>query len=295
MTDNVASSAQIASAGTAAAPRRSSIANGTLKTAVKSCFTVLAVGQWLFALYVAAFYGGPAITGKLEKWNTFLPNGYIAGDTSGNILLALHLFLAVAITVAGPLQVIPQIRARAPSFHRWNGRIYLATAFIISIAAIYLKFIRPIHEHMYIAVGFTINGVLIVIFAAVAWRHALVRDFGSHQRWALRTFIMVSGTWIYRIGFVVWFMINQGPVGHTDDFHGPFDAYWGLTYSLLSLAVLEAYFYTKDRAGPRGRLAMSAVLFVLTALMGLATLIATLFFWLPNVTGIKLIEIPMHM
>lgn len=288
MTNSMADTSRVGITGlapAAAGSKLNSVANTALKAAVRSWFFLTFIGQWLFVTYVAGFYGGAALRGNLEKWNTFLPNGYIAGDTTGNILLALHLFLAVTIIVQGPLQFIPQIRSRAPGFHRWNGRIYMVTAFVISIAAIYLKFSRELHEHMNIVWGFTLNGVLIMVCAGMAWRYALARDFRMHSRWALRLYTMVSAIWIYRVGFVAWLLINQGkPVGHTADFHGWFDAFWGFGYVLLPLIILEAYLYVKDRAGPRTRLAMAGALFLITGLMGISTLIATAFFWIPNLT-----------
>jgi hypothetical protein len=284
-------------AAVAGASRLDSIADSALKTAAKSWFILSAVGQCIFALYVAGFYGGAAVSGNLEKWNTFLPNGYIPGDMWGNLQLGMHLLLAVTIILQGPLQFIPRIRSRAPSFHRWNGRIYMMTAIVISLAAIYLKFSRELHEHMNIVLGFTLNGILIAIFAVVAWRHALARNFSVHSRWALRTYTMVSAIWIYRVGFVAWFMINMGPVGHTDDFKGPFDAFWGFGYVVLPLLVLEAYFYIKDRAGPRARLGLAGLLFLITAVFGISTLVATIFFWIPSLTpqGVDMTAGPLHM
>src|SRR5712691_5622884 len=109
-------------------------ADSALKIAARFWFLVAVVGLWIFVVYVVAFYGGSAIQGDLEAWNRALPNGYVPGDTVGNFVVAIHLFLAVIIIVGGPLQLIPRIRRHAPSFHRWNGRLYMLTVFVTSIA-----------------------------------------------------------------------------------------------------------------------------------------------------------------
>src|SRR5712692_3482720 len=91
----------------------SSVADSALKIAARFWFLVAVVGLWIFVVYVVAFYGGSAIQGDLEAWNRALPNGYVPGDTIGNFVVAIHLFLAVIIIVGGPLQLIPRIRRRA--------------------------------------------------------------------------------------------------------------------------------------------------------------------------------------
>ena len=48
-------------------------------------------------------------------------------------------------------------------------------------------------------IGVSLNGVLIMIFTAIALRHAMARKIEVHQRWALRTFMAVSGVWFLRV------------------------------------------------------------------------------------------------
>jgi hypothetical protein len=70
---------------------------------------------------------------KMEAWNKVFPRGYIAGDTVGNMLVAVHLALAFLAMLGRTLQLIPYIRARVPRFHRWNGRVYISSVFFSSI------------------------------------------------------------------------------------------------------------------------------------------------------------------
>ena len=115
-----------------------SVADSALKAAAGFWFVVAVIGQWIFAFYIAAFYGGWAVRGDLLGWNKILPHGYVAGNTIGNTALAAHLYSAATITLSGALQLIPQIRARFPIFHRWNGRIYVLIAFIMGLTGLYL-------------------------------------------------------------------------------------------------------------------------------------------------------------
>jgi hypothetical protein len=106
-----------------------------LKAAATFWFVVTAIGQWIFVVYIVSFYGGAVMHGDMGRWGKFLTHGLIPGDHIGNLALALHLSLAAVITAGGPLQLIPQIRAHAPAFHRWTGRAYVVTALVTSICA----------------------------------------------------------------------------------------------------------------------------------------------------------------
>ena len=48
-------------------------------------------------------------------------------------------------------------------------------------------------------IGVSLNGVLIMIFAEIALRYARARKIAVHRRWALRTFMVVSGVRFLRV------------------------------------------------------------------------------------------------
>ena len=259
-------------------------ADKALKAAAAFWFLVAVIGQWMFVVYILSFYGRAVVEGDLARWNKVLSHGYIPGDSMGNFALAMHLFLAVIITVGGPLQLIPQLRARVPSFHRWNGRIYMLTAFTISVTALYLVWIRGgIFGNVVQHFGISLNAVLIMFCAAMALRYALARKFSVHRRWALRLFLVVSGAWFIRVGSMFWIILNKSPAGFDPEtFQGPFLDFLSFAQYLLPLAVLEVYLRTQDRAGAPGKFAMAAGLFVLTIAMGVGIFGATMRLWLPR-------------
>jgi hypothetical protein len=98
-------------------------ARSALRRSAIVWFVPALIGQWLFAYHIAADFIGPALAGNIAIWNKSLYAGLIAGDLVGNTALAAHLFVAFVMTIGGSLQLIPQIRAYAPAFHRWNGRL----------------------------------------------------------------------------------------------------------------------------------------------------------------------------
>ena len=49
----------------------------------------------------------------------------------------------------------------------------------------------------------SINGALILLFVALAWRSARRRDFSAHRSIALRAYPLVNGVWFLRIGLML--------------------------------------------------------------------------------------------
>lgn len=259
-------------------------ADRALRASATFWFVTAAAGQAIFAAYIAALYGGAVVRGDLAAWNSVMPHGLIAGDPMGNAALAVHLALAFVITVGGPLQLIPQLRARFPRFHRWNGRVYVVTAFVISLAALYLIWARsglPGWDLLN-GVAISINALLIIGCAAMAWRYAMIRRFDRHRRWALRLFLVVSGVWFLRLLVMLWILINQGPVGLGDNLNGPAGLALTVAQYSLPLAVLEIYLRVRDRGGVAERFAAAAGLAALTVAMGVGIVMASLFMWLPH-------------
>jgi len=152
--------------------RWSSVADSALKSAARWWFLVAVCGQAIFVLYVMSFYGITAAHGDFAKWEKILSVGYVAGDTMGNLTLMAHLLLAAIVTVGGPLQLIPDIRSRAPTFHHWNGRVFLVAAVTTAIAGLYMEFARSHIPSVVMQVGSTLNAILILFCAAMALRYA---------------------------------------------------------------------------------------------------------------------------
>jgi uncharacterized membrane protein len=261
----------------------SSVADTALKAAARFWFVVAVVGQLIFAFTVASFYGMASLRGDWRAWNKGMAHGYVSGDTMGNFAVAVHLVSAVIVILAGVVQLIPQIRDRAPSLHRWNGRLYIVTAFTISIAGLYMMWVRGSVGDLSQHLGQSLNAVLIMLCAVMALRYAMARDFKTHRRWALRLYLVVSASLVIRAGLFLSLLINHGPFGFDPTtFSGPFITFISFAQYLVPLAVLEIYFRAQD-AGAPGRLGITAGLFVLTLAMAGGIFAVTMAAWLPRV------------
>ncbi|WP_420320383.1 DUF2306 domain-containing protein [Flagellimonas sp.] len=207
-------------------------------------FTVTLTGQWIFAAYVAIYHGYKILENGMESMGgKHMPNGYIVGDSAGNALLASHLIIPIFVILAGPLQLVPKIQKDYRGFHKWIGRVYLPTIFILSLGGIYLTWSRPRPSFgsIFQDIAITVEGILIILFAIQTLRFAFQKKIEQHRKWAVRLFIVASGVWFLRIGYRTWFFIEDLLGFQVDNF---FD-YWSFASYLIPLAILELYLKVK--------------------------------------------------
>jgi uncharacterized membrane protein len=260
----------------------SSIADAVLNAAARFWFVVAVIGQLIFAFAVASFYGLTAFRGDYHGWK--ITHGYIPGVTKGNLAVAMHLASAVIVMLAGAVQLVPQVRKRFPVFHRWNGRVYILTAVSLSLAGLYITWIRGSVGDFTEHIGSTINAILIWLCAALALRYALARNFKSHRRWALRLFMVVSASWFYRLAFFLTLLVFKRPIGFDPvTFTGPFPTAMIFAQYLFPLAVLEIYLRAQDSPGALRRMATAGMLFALTLAMAAGIFAVTMVKWVPQV------------
>jgi len=239
-----------------------SAARSALQMSATAWFLPALIGQWFFAYHIAAVYIRTAFAGDFAAWNDRLFVGFVAGDPAGNIALAAHLFIAFVITIGGTLQPIPQIREYAPAFHRWNGRLYIGLAFVTSLAGLYMIWTRDTFGGILINdISVSLNAVLIMVFAAIALRYAMARRIAVHRRWALRTFIVVSGVWFTRVMYAFLDILLGEIPGVTDDMSGPTNIVIGFASYLLPLAILELYFLAQRNPNMFAKFATASLVF----------------------------------
>ena len=259
-----------------------SVADTVLKAAAQFWFGVTVLGQLAFGFTVASFYGLTALRGDYHGWR--FTNGFVPGVTKGNWAVVMHVTSAAIIMLAGAIQLVPHVRNRFPMFHRWNGRIYMLTTVTLAGAGLYMTWIRGSVGDVWQHLGSTGNAVLIWLFAGLALRSAMARDFKRHRRWALRFFLVVSASWFIRIMLFLTFLVFKGPVGFDPTtLTGPYLSFLSFAQYLIPLAVLKLYFFAQNRPGALRRVAMAGVLFVLTLAMAAGLFGATMGVWVPQV------------
>lgn len=253
-----------------------------LGLAARSWFAVAFTGQLIFAFAVASFYGSVWLRSAPLAMNQTMTHGHVAGQPVGNLVVILHLMMAVIVTTAAVVQLLPGLRARWPRLHRWNGRVFIVAAFGVSLAGLYMLWFRGAFGDLWAHLAATLDALLIMLFASLALRHAVARNFAAHRGWALRLFMVISGSWFVRIIFGASSLIGFGLTGHAPAFGNTEFNLMSFGEYLLPLSVLELYVRIKDHGGTAPRVALAAGLWLLTALTGLGIAAQTFGDWLPK-------------
>jgi hypothetical protein len=253
-----------------------------LSRAAALWFLCAAAGQAAFAAFIFAFVLPRLAAGDLPGLND-KPHltGYQPGDALGNAQLMAHLLLGALMTLSGLLQLLPAVRQRWPFLHRWNGRVFMLSAFAVTLSGFYLTWIRGSQLNLGSALSTSANGVLILITLTLAWRAARSRDIAGHRRHALRAFLLLNGVWFLRIGMVVTGMLLAAN-GLELDVDGPVFLAVSVLSWLLPLALLELYFAAQRSPRAGFRYAVAATLGLSALLTAAGGLAAWLFMWAPR-------------
>lgn len=257
-------------------------ARGVLRWAANIWFAVAVVGQAAFIYFIIAFYGTRTASGRFAAWNDKpLITGYVQGDHAGNAMFAAHVLLAAVVTLAGLAQLVPALRRTAPALHRLTGRVFLIVACFLALGGAWLAIARGTYLSLISAVAILLDAALILAFSVLAWREALARRFDRHRRWAMRTFMVVSGVWFLRVGLMGWIVVNGRPIGMTKRMDGPADIVMAFGSYLIPLAILELYFAAERGASPAVKLAVGALILGATAYVAAGVFGAIMMMWGP--------------
>ena len=244
-------------------------------------FCIAALGQAAFIWMILAHFGRRTLIGDFAGWNAKpLIKGYVPGDDAGNLMFAVHVLLAAVVTFSGLMQLIPALRRRAPALHRWNGRVFLITAVAMALGGLWLTWGRGTYLSLISAVAVSGDGALILVFAALAWRTAVRRDFEAHRRWAMRAFLAVNGVWVLRVGLMAW-AIASGGLGMNRTLSGPADVVLQFGAYLIPLAVFEAYLRAGRSPEPLVKRLTAAGMGLAAAVTALGVFGAIVFMWGP--------------
>lgn len=177
--------------------------------------------------------------------------GFFPGPESFESLYVRHPVLTVAhvapgilFTILGPLQFVPAMRRRWLTFHRWSGRIFLASSGLIAYSALRLVFTRSFGGPLETSATVVFTGVF-VFSLGMAFRHVLRREIASHREWMIRGFAVGLGIATIRPVVVVPSLVTG--VDELAPLLGP--AFW-IAFS-LHLTVAETWIRWTRPAGQR--------------------------------------------
>ena len=264
-------------------PARSLSPQTLLKSSGLLWFLTAMIGQWLFAYYVIAAYAPETLSGAWERWDeTGLIQGFTVDDLVGNLAFISHTLLTAVICIGGTMQLMPPVRKRFPALHRWTGRTYLTVGAFMAIGGIWMIWGRGSRLTEIGGWGTTINGLMALVSIAIAFYFAKRREIDRHRRWAMRTFILLSGVWFTRLGYMAWAILTGG-AGMSRSLDGPFDIFIAFGSYLLPLAVLEIYLAATDSRSSGFKIASSVLMLAAAGITALGTFGAWMMMWSPHV------------
>lgn len=249
-------------------------------------FTCVAIGQIGFIAFIIAYYGPRTASGNYQAWNDkALIDGHKPGDDVGNFMFATHVLLAAVMTFGGLIQLDPAIRNRYRALHRWNGRVFLALACFLAIGGLWLGWVRGTRLSIESGLAVSLNGLLILAFAVPTVLYAMRRKILQHQRWAMRTFMVASGVWFFRVGIMGWILVNQSPRWMNSTLSGPADIALSIGSYMIPLLGLELYYSAQRSTSNVYRTIALGVLLLLTMFMIIGIAGTMLIMWPGDLFG----------
>lgn len=195
----------------------------------------LAVPVLGFALYSMRF-GMRGLSLDLSQ-QTYI---YTANGLLPNFAIFSHMLLGAAAMVLAPLQLISQVRARYKWLHRMTGRFIVIASITVALGGLIYIGVRGTIAGPLMDLGFALYGVLMLSAAVQVIRHARAGDLAHHSEWALRLFVLVMGSLIFRLHYGIWYMLTDG-LWSNQQLTGPFDQVQYFAFYLPYLIVLELW------------------------------------------------------
>jgi uncharacterized membrane protein len=113
-------------------------------------------------------------------------------------ITALHIVPGGLLLILIPLQLSRAVRTRWVTLHRWNGRVLIATAVLMTVTALYFGIAMPFGG---IAEAVVLVPVATWFLASLARGYKAIRghDPVAHRRWMLRAIAAPVGVTIIRV------------------------------------------------------------------------------------------------
>ena len=210
------------------------------RTAISTALLALLILCTLPFVFHATQLGFRGLGGSAESSRIFTPNAPLT-----NFSIFLHMLFGAIITVLAPLQLSEWLRTHRPKFHRFTGRFLVCLAFPTTLGGLGYIFLKGTIGGLQMDVAFALYGILLSLAAIQAARFACAGQFTRHNRWALRFFFLIIGSWIYRVHYALWFAII-GDAGHKSTFDGAFDLVQNWAFFVPYLLILEDHFTRRD-------------------------------------------------
>jgi hypothetical protein len=109
-----------------------------------------------------------------------------------------HIASGPVCLILGTVLVSERFRRQFPKWHRYLGRIQVATVLLlVTPSGLWMAYYAA--AGTIAAIGFALLAILTGAFAALGWRTAVQRRFAVHRRWMWRCFLLLCSAVVLRI------------------------------------------------------------------------------------------------
>jgi hypothetical protein len=163
--------------------------------------------------------------------------------------LALHMIAGGLLCLIAPLQALPVLRNRWPQIHRRLGYVLIGLALITGIAGLIYIAVQGTIGGWWMSLWFSLYGLALICSALRTVQCAIRQDRRAHQIWATRLIFLAVGSWIFRMHYVLWFLVTGG-IGSNPDLTGPFDRIQVVAFFVPYLLLAEIFLRRLPRNQP---------------------------------------------
>jgi uncharacterized membrane protein len=125
------------------------------------------------------------------------------------VLTLAHILPGLLFLVIAPVQFSRRVRARAPSWHRWSGRLMVASGVVVGVSALDMAFRIPIGGASQTAAS-AVFGVFFLAALGKGVAHVRRGEVALHREWMIRAF--ATGLAVATIRPIVAAFFATGPV-----------------------------------------------------------------------------------
>jgi uncharacterized membrane protein len=144
----------------------------------------------------------------------------------------VHIIPGFLFMVLGPLQFVKNIRSRYPAFHRWSGRVFVASSLVIGFTAVWMSLAVPAIGGLNQAVATMLFAILFLLSLMKAFLHIRRREIPQHREWMLRAYAIGLAVATIRPIIGIFFATSRFTHLTPRDFFGT--AFWlGFTLQLI--------------------------------------------------------------
>jgi len=104
------------------------------------------------------------------------------------VLTLIHIVPGMLFMILGPLQFSVAIRSRYLRWHRWSGRVFVASGLVIGVSALVMSFGMPAIGGVNQAAATTLFGAFFLFALSKAFWHIRRREVSLHREWMIRAF-----------------------------------------------------------------------------------------------------------